>query len=189
MASNYANYEDNMSNADYVKWQRRFLQLAVGQVGRDGVILYNMGRRIAGLREDRRQRIVQDFPVRQTIVWNRGSSNNQGGKNPTIFPPIYELVYVIAGDGWRLPKKHLQEMRKWGDVWRIPFETGNPHPAPFPMDLATRMVKCVDGPVLDPFAGSGTVGIAAKRLGLDYTLCDLSGEYRRMFKRRLKHGD
>ena len=186
IASNYSNYDDDMSNDDYVKWQRKFLELAVNQVGKDGVILYNIGRRISKLREDKREEIMRDFPLRQTIIWNRGSSNNQGGKDPSIFPPIYELIYLIAGDGWKLPKKYLREMRRWGDVWRIPFEMGNPHPAPFPVNLALRMVKCVDGPVLDPFAGSGTVGIAAKRLGLDYTLCDLSAEYEQMFQIRVK---
>lgn len=187
MAANYTNYEDNMGNEDYIKWQRKFLELGVKAVGKDGVIMYNIGRRIEKLREDARTRILEGFPVRQTIIWNRGSSNNQGGKRPSIFPPIYEFVFVIAGDGWRLPTKHLSEMRKWGDVWRITFETGNPHPAPFPLALATRMVKCVDGPVLDPFAGSGTVGIAAKRLGLKYALCDLSPEYKKMFQDRLKN--
>lgn len=185
MASNYTDYDDNMPPKQYVMWQREFLETAMSIVGDKGVIMYNIGRSIKNLREDLRTNIIDDFPVRQTIIWNRGSSNNQGGARPSIFPPIYELIYVIAGNDWRLPKRYLKEMRKWGDVWRIPFEVGNPHPAPFPVELAVRMIKCADGPVLDPFAGSGTVGIAAHSLGYDWCLCDLSTDYRKMYRRRL----
>ncbi len=185
MADNYDQYTDDMTHDEYVQWQRDFLSEALRLVGDDGVILYNIGRRIKNLEENRRQEIIEGFPVRQTIIWNRGSSNNQGGKHPTIFPPIYELIYVIAGKDWRLPKKHLKEMRHWGDVWRIPFEINNPHPAPFPVQLAERMVKTVDGTIMDPFAGSGTVGIAAHRLGYDYCLCDISPRYKRLFLDRL----
>ena len=98
------------------------------------------------------------------------------------------MIYVIAGQNWRLPVKHLKEMRYWGDVWSIPFETRNPHPAPFPVALAERMVKTADGVVMDPFAGSGTVGVAAERLGYDYHLCDISAEYKELFLQRMDKG-
>ena len=186
MADNYAQYNDDMKPEQYVAWQRQFLTEALRLVGDEGVILYNIGRHIKNLKEDRRQSIIEGFPVRQTIIWNRKSSNNQGGKRPSIFPPIYELIYVIAGKDWRLPQRYIKEMRYWGDVWSIPFETRNPHPAPFPVALAERMVKTADGPVMDPFAGSGTVGVAAHRLGYAYHLCDISPEYKDLFFQRME---
>ena len=121
-----------MPPADYILWQRAFLQEALRLVGEDGVILYNIGRQIANLGENRRQAIVEGFPVRQTIIWNRGSSNNQGGKVPTIFPPIYELVYLIAGRRWRLPQRWLGEMRKWGMCGTSALSWAIPIPPPFP---------------------------------------------------------
>ena len=185
MESDYALHNDNLPHDVYVEWQRDFLRAALRAVGSDGVVLYNIGRRIKNLTEDRRQAIVEGFPVRQTVIWNRGSSNNQGGRVPSIFPPIYELIYIIAGTDWRLPGRWLSEMRRWGDVWAIPFENHNPHPAPFPLALAERMVKTVNGPIADPFAGSGTVGIAADALGFPYYLNDHSAEYRGLFASRL----
>ena len=185
MADNYETYDDDLPPGEYVAWQRRFLDTAVQAVGDSGVVLYNIGRAIRNLGEDRREEIVRGFPVRQTIVWNRGSSNNQGGRRPSIFPPIYELIYIVAGPSWRLPERWLREMRAWGDVWNIPFEVGNPHPAPFPVALAERMVKVVDGLVADPFAGSGTIGIAAHRLGYPSLLNDICADYKRMFEERL----
>ena len=184
MLGDYGEYDDNLPEAEYVAWQRRFLEAALRAVGDDGVVLYNMGRRIKNLREDRRQSIVDRFPLRQTIIWDRGSSNNMGGVRPTILPPKYELIYVIADNKWRPPEKYLSEFRKWGDVWRIPFEVNNPHPAPFPVVLAERMVKLVGGAVADPFAGSGTVGVAAERVGCAYYLNDMHEPYREMFLER-----
>ena len=178
MADNYSHFDDNMPEDEYVEWQRSFLSAALDCIGDKGVILYNIGRKIKHLHEDRRERIVAGFPVRQVIIWN------QGGKRPSILPPIYELIYVIAGKHWRLPKKYLSEFRCWGDVWRINPEMKNPHPAPFPLALASRMAKLVDGPVVDPFAGSGTVGLAAMDLGLRFILNDISPEYRMLFYQR-----
>ena len=47
------------------------------------------------------------------------------------------------------------------------------------------MVKTIDGPVLDPFAGSGTIGIAAAQLGYDYYLNDIAPAYQTAFAQRL----
>ena len=186
MKGNYSHYEDNLPEEEYIKWQRAFLEAGLECVGDDGVVIYNIGRKIKNLHEDRRQQILEGFPLRQTIIWNRGSSHNQGGKRPTILPPIYELIYIIAGKHWRLPERYLSEFRSWGDVWRIPPEIGNPHPAPFPLDLAVRMAKLIDGALLDPFAGSGTMGIAAIKTGVPYQLNDISKEYKHMFESRVE---
>lgn len=184
MADNYSNFEDNMPEADYINWQRSFLETALDCVGDDGVVLYNIGRKIKNLHENRREKIIAGFPVRQLVIWNRGSTHNQGGKRPSMLPPIYELIYILAGKNWRLPEKYLTEFRYWGDVWRINPEMKNPHPAPFPLGLALRMAKLIDGPLADPFAGSGTMGIAALETGVPYVLNDLSTEYRDMFHKR-----
>jgi len=42
------------------------------------------------------------------------------------------------------------------------------------------------GIVLDPFAGSGTVGVVAKRMGIKYILIDLNPEYCKMAEERLR---
>ena len=181
----YTDFGDNMPEDEYVAWQRRFLSAAMDCVGDGGVILYNTGRRIKNLHEDHRRGITDGFPLRQTVIWNRGSTHNQGGRKPSMLPPIYELIYIIAGRDWRIPEKYISETRYWGDVWHILPERKNPHPAPFPLEMAVRMAKLIDGPLADPFAGSGTMGIAATEIGVPFYLNDLSAEYRDMFHRRL----
>lgn len=45
--------------------------------------------------------------------------------------------------------------------------------------------ETIPATVLDPFAGSGTVGLVAKKLGRRYVLIDVSGEYCEMARRRI----
>jgi DNA modification methylase len=57
-------------------------------------------------------------------------------------------------------------------------EKGNEHPAPMPLELAEFMVKLSGGQtILDPFAGSGTTLVAARRLHRTGIGIELSYEY------------
>ena len=174
----YADYSDDMPWADYVKWQRRFLQEALRLVGPSGLVCYQYRR----LRQDGdvllQPPMLKGMPVKDVIVWDRGVAHNFA---PDAMPQSVELIYLLHRGGWRRPKKAtVPEVNKWMSVWRIPPSTSS-HPAAFPLELARRMVAICDGPVLDPFAGSGTVGLAARELSIPYYLSDLSPEYREMF--------
>jgi len=59
-------------------------------------------------------------------------------------------------------------------------EKGNPHPAPMPAELADELVAFVSRPgeiVLDPFAGSGTTAVAARRRSRRAVLVERDAEY------------
>ena len=45
-----------------------------------------------------------------------------------------------------------------------------------------------DGIVLDPFAGSGTIGVVAKRLGRSSIMIEISPEYCKIIKERMNWG-
>lgn len=72
-------------------------------------------------------------------------------------------------------------MRNRRNVWRVKGEASpGGHIARFPSGLVELIVKagCPAGEVvLDPFAGSGTTGEVAGRLGRDFVGIDLSLEY------------
>ena len=76
-----------------------------------------------------------------------------------------------------------------GDVFFInPRPFPEAHFATFPVDLPTKILKCAcpkDGIVLDPFFGSGTVGVAAEKLGLKWCGIELNEEYIKISKKRL----
>jgi site-specific DNA-methyltransferase (cytosine-N4-specific) len=75
------------------------------------------------------------------------------------------------------------------DVWTIAAEPfPDSHYATFPTALAERCVKagCPEGgTVLDPFGGSGTVGLVADRLGLGAILIDIDPANEAMAERRI----
>ena len=76
-------------------------------------------------------------------------------------------------------------------IWRgLGKDTVNGlHPAPFPIALASRLIKCFAadqrGVVLDPFAGSGSTLLAALDTGMDTVGIDINPAYRDVFKKRL----
>ena len=76
-----------------------------------------------------------------------------------------------------------------GDVFFInPKPFPEAHFATFPVELPTKILKCAcpkDGIVLDPFLGSGTVGIAAEQLGLKWCGIELNEEYITLARKRL----
>lgn len=194
LASGYAGYDDARSAIEYILWQREFITEALRLVGQDGAVFYQTKFQIQDGLKDPRWAILNGFPLRQIVIWNRSGSHNAGGYEPTILAPCYEAIYILAGPNWVVPKGQARnEARKWQDLWTIKPEgkdtTG--HPASFPVELARRCVLLAGGPVLDPFAGSGTVGIAAERLTADhpdhpipYYLFDLSPEYKDLFEQR-----
>ena len=167
----YTTHADSMPHAAYVGWQRRCLAEMMRLLRPDGAIFYNHKWRVQkGLLQDRSD-IVAGFPVRQIIIWHRSGGINF---NPGYFLPNYEVIYLIAKKEFTLVPK----ANALGCVWRIAQQTGTPHPAPFPPELARNCLAAIDeGPVLDPFIGSGTTGLVAAERGLDWIGIDISADY------------
>lgn len=82
-------------------------------------------------------------------------------------------------------------MRNKRDVWTVtPSSFKGAHFATFPEELVFPMVMAgcpKDGIVLDPFMGSGTVGVVAKKNYRNYVGCELNPEYVEMANNRLNN--
>ncbi len=167
----YSDHSDDMPYDEYVKWQRQCLAAMYRILRPDGAIFYNHKWRVqGGLLQDRHE-IVEGFPVRQIIIWKRNGGINF---NPGYFLPTYEVIYLICKPGFKLAPK----ANSLGDVWEIPQELNNPHPAPFPLELAQRCIQSTTAQVVcDPLLGSGTTAIAAEALGRHWIGIDISKEY------------
>lgn len=67
----------------------------------------------------------------------------------------------------------------------------NHHPTVKPIKLMEYLIKLVTPPggtVLDPFMGSGSTGIAAKRLGFEFIGIEMNEEYVEIAERRIEAG-
>lgn len=179
LLNGYSNHADNMPHDKYAEWQHDCLREMYRIIKDDGAIFYNHKWRVQkGVLQDR-QDIIRDIPVRQIIIWKRKGGINF---NPGYFLPTYEVIYLIAKKGFKLTPK----ANTYGDVWEIAQERKNPHPAPFPLELAERVIKSTNAKlVLDPFCGSGTVGIAAVKSKVEFICSDVSKKYIYMSNKRL----
>ena len=176
----YAAHDDAMPHTEYVAWQRDCLRAMMRVLREDGAIFYNHKWRVqGGLLQDRAD-IVEGFPVRQIIIWQRNGGINF---NPGYFLPTYEVIYLIAKPDFKLaPKANAQ-----GDVWRIPQEDNNPHPAPFPVELAQRCIESTEASiVLDPFMGSGSTAMAAVMAQRDWIGIDIAEDYCKLARERIR---
>jgi site-specific DNA-methyltransferase (adenine-specific) len=180
LINGYTDHDDCMPHEEYVQWQRKCLTEMMRVLKQDGAIFYNHKWRVQdGLLQDRSD-IVDGFPVRQIIIWKRKGGINF---NAGYFLPTYEVIYLIAKPDFKLAPK----ANAMGDVWEIPQARDNEHPAPFPIELAQRCIAATNGGVvLDPFMGSGTTAIAAEHLNREWIGAELSAEYCKMAKNRIK---
>ena len=179
-------HTDDLPHPEYVQWQRNCLAAMLRLLKDDGAIFYNHKWRVQGGLFQGRQDIVAEFPVRQIIIWDRGSGFNH---NLGYYVPTYEVIYLICKPGFRLASHDLQNPKaacRYGDVWRINPARHNPHPAPFPVEIPRRCIETTQPQiVLDPFLGSGSTAMAAKLQGADWIGIERSEEYCRMAEERL----
>lgn len=89
------------------------------------------------------------------------------------------------------------DVRCRGNTWYIPYQTiqsnkeaKGGHPAAYPVELAEMCLKLCfgekKGTVLDPFLGTGTTLVAAKRLGHTGTGIDINTEFLKFAESRLQ---
>lgn len=67
----------------------------------------------------------------------------------------------------------------------------NHHPTVKPIKLMEYLVRMITPPggiVLDPFMGSGSTGVAAKRLGFEFIGIEMNDEYVEIAEKRIAHG-
>ena len=180
LINGYSDHSDDMPYAEYIEWQRKCLEAMLRVLREDGAIFYNHKWRVqGGLLQDRHE-IIEGFPLRQIIIWQRNGGINF---NSGYFLPTYEVIYLLAKPEFRLASKANAQ----GDVWQIPQESQNPHPAPFPVELAQRCVESTNAQiVLDPFLGSGTTAIAAESCGRKWIGLEISKDYCKVARERIR---
>jgi site-specific DNA-methyltransferase (adenine-specific) len=102
-------------------------------------------------------------------------------------PGGYRKPTEAQRDASRISK---EEFDRWfQQIWNITGASTKHHPAPFPLELATRLVRMFSftgDTVLDPFCGSGTTMVAALRNGRNSIGVEIEPEYCRMAARYLK---
>jgi len=144
------------------------------------------------------------------IIWHKIANASFEVENGSKFlGKPYEPNAIIKNDmefilmqrkpgGYRKPTEEQRKLSKidkkhfdawFRQIWNITGASTRNHPAPFPLELATRLVRMFSfygDTVLDPFCGTGTTMVAALRHGRNGIGIDIDPEYCRMAARYLK---
>jgi DNA modification methylase len=162
-------------------------------------------RRIAVPFDMHRLFVEEGFDFIDDIIWVKpegaGWATGRGrrfaaDRNPLQYKsvPVTEYILVYRKHTARLIDWHIrshpdseivqaskiQDPYERTNVWKITPAHDKKHPAIFPDELAEKVIKYysfIDDVVLDPFAGIGTVGGAAVRLGRRFVLIEKSPKY------------
>jgi DNA modification methylase len=102
-----------------------------------------------------------EWTVASVLVWHKDWIGPGG---PIGLRPSYEMVALMPMPEFTIPDRGVPDV--WTQQWASYKPTG--HPAEKPVALLRRLIEtsAVDGPVLDPFMGSGSTLVAAKAAGL-----------------------
>ena len=125
-----------------------------------------------------------DWKVSQALVWDRECI---GLGSP--FRNSFEMLVFVRGPDWKteLPKNLPTVIRH-----RYPYGQHVNHGAEKPVELCKQLIRwsCPEaGIVFDPFAGSGTGGLAAEACGRKAVLIEMESDYCEIIRRRVREAD
>lgn len=149
---------------------------------------------------------AEGWYLRQDIIWSKPNAMPESVKDR--FTKCYEHIFLLSkNDSYYFNSDAVREKRTTAaskrevaagadmeyrnrrDVWSISTDGGaGQHFATFPEELASVCILAgspPDGIVLDPFLGSGTSAIAAKKLGRRYIGIELNPQYAELAEKRI----
>ncbi|HAU39144.1 MAG TPA: methyltransferase [Phycisphaerales bacterium] len=143
------------------------------------------------------------------ILWHKIANANYEVSNGSSFlGKPYEPNAIIKNDiefilmqrkpgGYRKPTESQRERSKltkaefdewFRQIWTLTGASTRQHPAPFPTELAYRLIRMFSfsgDTVLDPFSGTGTTTAAAMRCGRNSIGIEIEEKYVELTRRRL----
>ena len=182
----YDSWDDNMEWEEYCNWQVEILNECFRVVKDGGTLFYNHKDKFKNETYHNPIEILfrTDWKIKQNIIWDRTSALSY---NAGMFGDVYEnIYYCYKGNSPKTKTCH----NIMGTIWKIPRETNNNHPAPFPLELPLRAIYSIfdveeNKTILDIFNGSGTTGVASLLMNHKYIGIDISGKYLDMSIKRL----
>ncbi len=145
------------------------------------------------------------FLMRGEIIWDKASSAGVStawgswcsAANP-VLRDTHEYILVFSKDSFsrqrdeRKSTIEKEDFLSWTkSVWTFPAESAQRvgHPAPFPEELPRRLIELytfLGDIILDPFCGSGTTCLAARRCDRYFVGYDINSEYLQLAQKRLE---
>lgn len=137
--------------------------------------------------------------IRSEIIWNKPNVMPESVEDRPIC--THEKIWLLTKNShYYFDHEAIMEQGVSGqkryprNVWNIPNtvlrqRNHKRHTATFPIELAERCILAsthAGDVVLDPFAGTGTTGVAARKHNRNYILSDISDIYLGIIRERLE---
>jgi DNA modification methylase len=123
------------------------------------------------------------MPATSCIVWDKEWIGPAG---PAQFRPVWELIVTSAMSVATIEDRSQPDLMR--HKWMASRCSKHGHPAEKPAQLVADLVRLMSHPggtILDPFAGSGTTGLAALQEGRRAILIEREPAYCEIIRRRL----
>lgn len=121
------------------------------------------------------------WPIESLLVWDKGWIGPGGARG---LRPSYELVAMWCGPEFAVTDRGVPDVQRF--KWCGHKPTG--HPAEKPVALMQFVIEhgsASGGTILDPFAGSGTTGVACEQTGRKFIGIELDPHYADIARRRI----
>lgn len=212
LGKDYGNASDRQSVDDYLAWTERWIDAVLPKLKDNGSLYIFLTWRHA---PEIFVMLKRRMTMMNEIIWDRrvpsmgGSTRSFSSVHDTIGFFVKRKDYYFDLDAVRIPydaatkkarSRSIFVGAKWlevgynpKDLWsvsRLHREHAErvDHPTQKPLEIIERMVKAScppGGTVLDPFMGSGTTALAAKRQGRHFSGFELNPEYCAIIQARL----
>lgn len=212
LGKDYGNDSDKLDAATYLAWSTQWVDAVLPKLKVSGSLYIFLTWRYA---PEIFVMLKQRMTMLNEIIWDRkvpsmgGSTRSFSSVHDTIGFFARQKGYYFDLDAVRIPydaatkkarSRSIFVGAKWlelgynpKDVWSVSrLHREHPeradHPTQKPLEIVERMIlaSCPPGGVvLDPFMGSGTTAVAARRCGRDFVGFELNPEYCAMIEQRL----
>jgi site-specific DNA-methyltransferase (adenine-specific) len=169
---------DFMLESEYQDSQIKILNEIWNHLANDGSLFYNHKIRVANHKASHpiEWLIKTNFVFRQQLIWDR---SNSPAVAPIRFLPTTELIFWMTKYQKQPNFNRAKDLEFKGEVWKFMAEQNPLHPAPYPINLPTNILKNIEGDIVvfDPYLGSGTTGVACAKMGKTFVGIEREQKY------------
>ena len=203
----YDNYSDNKSYDNYYEWSEKWIKETLRILKPYGSIYIAIGDEFAAEINIILKKTGYHF--RNWIIWYYTFGQNQKKKfnrshTHILYFTKHKENFTFNADEIRIPsarqliyndKRANPKGKIPDDVWQFSRICGTfkervgEHPCQMPEILIERIIRTSSSKgdiVLDPFGGTGTTAMVAKKLKRDYITIDMSEKYVEVIQKRLE---
>ncbi|MCK4261635.1 site-specific DNA-methyltransferase [bacterium] len=197
---------DKMPAPDYIQFTRKWIEACHRVLKHNGSIYisctyHNLAEAMIVLKQI-------GFKINNVITWQK--TNAMPNMTKRVFTHAIEfIVWAVKGKKWVFNYEELKKInpekqkdgssKQMRDAWPLPLVQGKErlrgkdgralHPTQKPEEMLKRIIIASSNKgdlVLDPFLGSGTTAVMAKRLGRNWIGIEKSKKYVEAAKKRIR---